>query len=62
MTYGTGIKHTAEQKAEMWDRSQKGKSLHSIGRAFDRSSFSIFGQFNWHLAVEFVLLFVRHQG
>ena len=56
MTYGTGIKHTAEQKAEMWDRS------HSIGPAFDRSSFSIFGQFNWRLAGEFVLLFVRHQG
>jgi IS30 family transposase len=43
MTYRTRIKYTAEQKAEMWDRWQRGESLNSIGRAFDRYSSSIFG-------------------
>lgn len=41
----TRIKYTAEQKAEMWDRWQRGESLKSIGRVFDRPSSSIFGQF-----------------
>jgi IS30 family transposase len=44
MAYRTRIKYTAEQKAEMWDRWQRGESLNSIGRAFDRPSSSIFGQ------------------
>ena len=44
MTYRPRIKYTAEQKAEMWDRWQRGESLNSIGRAFDRPSSSIFGQ------------------
>ena len=44
MTYRTRIKYTAEQKTEMWDRWQRGESLNSIGRAFDRPSSSIFGQ------------------
>ena len=44
MTYRTRIKYTAEQKAEMWDRWQRGESLNSIGRVFDRPSSSIFGQ------------------
>jgi hypothetical protein len=44
MTYRTRIKYSAEQKAEMWDRWQRGESLNSIGRVFDRPSFSIFGQ------------------
>ncbi len=44
MTYRARIKYTAEQKAEMWDRWQRGESLNSIGRAFDRPSSSIFGQ------------------
>ena len=43
MTYRTRIKYTAEQKEAMWDRWQKGESLKSIGRIFDRSSGSIFG-------------------
>ncbi len=38
------IKYSAEQKAEMWDRWQRGESLTSIGREFDRPSSSIFGQ------------------
>ncbi len=44
MTYRTRIKYTAEQKAEMWDRWQRGESLNSIGRVFDRHSSSIFGR------------------
>jgi IS30 family transposase len=44
MTYRTRIKYTDEQKAEMWDRWQRGESLNSIGRVFDRPSSSIFGQ------------------
>lgn len=43
MVYRTRIKYTAEQKAEMWDRWQRGESLKSIGRVFDRPSGSIFG-------------------
>jgi IS30 family transposase len=38
------IYYNAEQKAEMWDRWQKGESLKAIGRVFDRPSSSIFGQ------------------
>jgi len=44
MAYRTRIKYTAQQKAEMWDRWQRGESLNAIGRAFDRPSSSIFGQ------------------
>lgn len=44
MTYRTRIKYTAEHKAEIWDRWQRGESLKSIGRAFDRPSSSIYGQ------------------
>ena len=44
MAYRTRIKYTAAQKAEMWDRWQRGESLNAIGRAFDRPSSSIFGQ------------------
>lgn len=36
MAYRTRIRYSAEQKAEMWDRWQRGESLKSIGRAFDR--------------------------
>ena len=42
MVYRTRIKYTAKQKAEIWDRWQKGESLTSIGRLFDRPSSSIF--------------------
>ena len=44
MAYRTRIKYTAAQRAEIWDRWQRGESLNSIGRAFDRPSSSIFGQ------------------
>ena len=44
MLYRTRINYTAAQKAEIWDRWQRGESLNAIGRAFDRPSSSIFGQ------------------
>ena len=43
MSYRTRIKYTPAQRAEIWDRWQKGESLNAIGRVFDRSSSSIFG-------------------
>ena len=43
MVYPTRIKYTAAQKAEMRDRWQKGESLNSIARLFDRSHSSIQG-------------------
>jgi hypothetical protein len=42
MVYRTRIKYTAAQKADIWDRWQRGASLNSIGRLFDRPSSSIF--------------------
>jgi len=44
MMYRTRIRYTPEQKAEMWDRWERGESMTSIGRVFDRPSSSIFGQ------------------
>ncbi len=44
MVYRTRIKYTAAQKAEIWDRWQRGESLNAIGRLFDRPSSSIFNQ------------------
>jgi DNA-binding NarL/FixJ family response regulator len=35
--------YTDTQKSDMWDRWQKGESLRSIGRVYDRHSSSIFG-------------------
>ena len=43
MVYRTRINYTAAQKADIWDRWQRGESLNSIGRLFDRHSTSIFG-------------------
>ena len=42
MVYRTRIKYTAAQKADIWDRWQRGESLTDIGRLFDRPSSSIF--------------------
>ena len=42
MVYRTRIKYTAAQRAEIWDRWQRGESMTSIGRVFDRPSSSIF--------------------
>ena len=36
------IYYTASQRAEIWDRWQRGESMSSIGRRFDRESSSIF--------------------
>ena len=43
MRYRTRIKYTAAQRAQIWDRWQRGESMSSIGRVFDRESSSIFG-------------------
>ena len=43
MRYRTRIKYTSAQRAEIWDRWQRGESMSSIGRVFDRESSSIFG-------------------
>jgi IS30 family transposase len=45
MKYRTRIYYTSEQKAEMWDRWQRGETINSIGRAFNRGHSSIAGQF-----------------
>jgi hypothetical protein len=45
MGYRTRIKYTKEQKEEIGDRWQKGESLSSIGRVFDRPSSSIFDHY-----------------
>jgi IS30 family transposase len=38
MKYGTRIVYTEEQKTELWDRWQKGESIRSIARQFDKAS------------------------
>ena len=43
MKYRPRIYYTESDKALMWDRWQKGESLHSIARLFDRSHGSIAG-------------------
>ena len=42
MVHRPRIKYTAEQRADIWDRWQRGESLNAIGRLFDRPSSSIF--------------------
>ena len=41
MKYRTRIYYSEAQKSQMWDRWQKGESLHSIARLFDRGHSSI---------------------
>ena len=41
MKYRTRIYYSEAQKAVMWERWQKGDSLHSIARLFDRGHSSI---------------------
>lgn len=43
MKQRTRIYYSEEQKSQMWDRWQKGESLHSIARLFDRYHSSISG-------------------
>lgn len=42
MSYRRRIYFTSEQKSEIWDRWQRGESMSSIGRLFDRESSSIY--------------------
>jgi hypothetical protein len=42
MAYRARIKYTAAQRADIQDRWQRGESLNSIGRLFDRPSSSVF--------------------
>ena len=42
MGYRRRIYFTEKQKAEIWDRWQRGESMSSIGRLFDRDSSSIY--------------------
>jgi hypothetical protein len=42
MKYRTRTFYTDKQKSEMWDRWQRGDSMSSIGRHFNRASSSIF--------------------
>ena len=43
MKQRTRIYYSEEQKSQMWDRWQKGESLHSIARLFDRYHSAISG-------------------
>lgn len=42
MKYRSRIYYSAEQRADIWDRWQRGESMRSIGRVFDRQSSSVF--------------------
>lgn len=42
MKYRRRIYYSTAQRAEIWDRWQRGESMSSIGRAFDRQSSSVF--------------------
>ena len=42
MKQRTRIYYSDAQKAEIWDRWQRGESMSSIGRLFDRNSSSIY--------------------
>lgn len=42
MTYRRRIYYSTAQRAEIWDRWQRGESMSSIGRVFDRQSSSVF--------------------
>jgi IS30 family transposase len=42
MKYRRRIYYSGEQRADIWDRWQRGESMRSIGRVFDRQSSSVF--------------------
>ena len=42
MKHRTRIYYSAEQRADIWDRWQRGESMSSIGRLFERQSSSIY--------------------
>jgi hypothetical protein len=47
MGYRRRIYFTEKQKTEIWDRWQRGESMSSIGRRFDRNSSSIYPLLAW---------------
>jgi hypothetical protein len=42
MKYRRRIYYSAQQRAEIWDRWQRGESMRSMVRVFDRQSSSVF--------------------
>ena len=48
MNYRTRINYSEEQKSLMWDRWQKGDSMHAIARLFDRGHSSVSGVLSAH--------------
>ena len=42
MKYRTRIYYSAKQRAEIWDKWERGESMSPIGRGFDRGSSSVF--------------------
>jgi len=42
MKYRPRVFFTGKQKSEIWERWQRGESMNSIGRGFDRGSSSIY--------------------
>lgn len=50
MKYRRRIYYSAAERAEIWDLWQRGESMSSIGRAFDRQSYYVF-QSSLQLAV-----------
>jgi len=48
MKYRRRIYYSSKQKNEMWDRWQRGESLKSIGRAFNRGSSSVYSVLSRH--------------
>ena len=47
MKYRRRIYYSATQRAEIWNRWQRGESMSSIGRVFDRQSSSVFSVRNF---------------
>ena len=46
MKQRTRIYYTATQRVEMWDRLERGESMSSIGRLFNRESSSVYEESN----------------
>ena len=55
MVYRTRIKYTAAQRAEIWDRWQRGETFKSIARLFDRHHHRFTGHI-WRRRAEFARL------
>ena len=57
MKQRTRIYYSAAQRAEIWDRWQRGESMSSIGRVFERASSSIFPLTRLRTATELSISF-----